>query len=160
MHSSLKTTAPATLERLCILLFFLFCATFCTTESLEPLHEDKLILRGLKFYGFHGVLPEEKKLGDLFTVDIDLWLSLKKAIESDNLADTVSFADTFSLVKKIVEGPPKNLYETVAEHIASKMLETFPKINVIRVKLGKRNPSLVNSTVDYLAAELFRKRKH
>ncbi|CAL9221791.1 unnamed protein product [Arabidopsis halleri] len=160
MHSSLKTTAPATLERLCILLLFLFCATVLGTESLEPFHEDKLILRGLKFYGFHGVLPGEKILGDLFTVDIDLWLSLKKAIESDNLADTVSFAETFSLVKQIVEGPSKNLYETVADHIASKMLETFPKINVIRVQFGKSNPSLVNSTVDYLGAELFRKRKH
>ncbi|CAD5323766.1 unnamed protein product [Arabidopsis thaliana] len=156
MHSSLKTMAPAKLERLCVLSFFLFCAT----ESLESLPEDKLILRGLKFYGFHGVLPEERELGGLFIVDINLWLSLKKAIESDNLADTVSFADTFRLVKKIVEGPPRNLYETVADDIASEMLETFPKINVIRVKFGKPNPSLVNSTVDFLGAELFRKRNH
>lgn len=65
-----------------------------------------------------------------------------------------------SLVKKIVEGPPKNLLETVAEHIATKMLETFPKINVIRVKLGKPYPALLKSTVDYLGVELFRKRKH
>lgn len=63
-------------------------------------------------------------------------------------------------MKKIVEGPPRNLYETVADDIASEMLETFPKINVIRVKFGKPNPSLVNSTVDFLGAELFRKRNH
>jgi len=44
------------------------------------------------------VLPEERELGGLFIVDINLWLSLKKAIESDNLADTVSFADTFRFV--------------------------------------------------------------
>ncbi|XP_010488193.1 PREDICTED: probable dihydroneopterin aldolase 3 [Camelina sativa] len=139
-----ETTALATLEQ---------------RKSSEPMLEDKLILRGLKFYGFHGVLPEEKKLGNTFIVDLDVWLNLKPAIESDNLADTVSYAETFSLVKKIVEGPPKNLVETVADLIASQMLETFPKINVIRVKLGTPNPTLLECT-DYVGAEIFRKRKH
>ncbi|XP_010510538.1 PREDICTED: probable dihydroneopterin aldolase 3 [Camelina sativa] len=139
-----KTTALATLEQ---------------RESSEPMLEDKLILRGLKFYGFHGVRPEEKKLGHTFIVDLDVWLNLKPAIKSDNLADTVSYAETFRLVKKIVEGPPKNLVETVADLIASQMLETFPKINVIRVKLGTPNPTLLECT-DYAGAEIFRKRKH
>ncbi|XP_010466430.1 PREDICTED: probable dihydroneopterin aldolase 3 [Camelina sativa] len=139
-----ETTALATLEQ---------------RESSDPMLEDKLILRGLKFYGFHGVLPEEKKLGNTFIVDLDVWLNLKPAIESDNLADTVSFDETFSLVKRIVEGPSKNLVETVADLIASQMLETFPKINVVRVKLGTPNPTLLECT-DYVGAEIFRKRKH
>lgn len=58
---------------------------------------DKLTLKGLKFYGHHGAIPEEKTLGQMFLVDIDAWMSLRKAGESDNLADTISYVDIFRL---------------------------------------------------------------
>lgn len=56
---------------------------------------DKLILRGLKFHGFHGVKPEEKKLGQKFLVDVDAWLDLREAGRTDNLSDTVSYTDLY-----------------------------------------------------------------
>lgn len=59
---------------------------------------DKLILRGLKFYGFHGAIPEEKTLGQMFMLDIDAWMCLKKAGLSDNLADSISYVDIYKLV--------------------------------------------------------------
>ncbi|KAH1091263.1 hypothetical protein J1N35_018520 [Gossypium stocksii] len=46
---------------------------------------DKIILRGLKFHGFHRVKPEEKKLGQKFLVDVDAWMDLWKVGKSDNL---------------------------------------------------------------------------
>uniref|UniRef100_A0A804LPZ8 Dihydroneopterin aldolase/epimerase domain-containing protein n=2 Tax=Zea mays TaxID=4577 RepID=A0A804LPZ8_MAIZE len=55
---------------------------------------DKLILRGLQFHGFHGVLQEEKTLGQKFVVDIDAWMDLAAAGESDCIADTVSYMAT------------------------------------------------------------------
>ncbi|KAB2012200.1 hypothetical protein ES319_D09G073100v1 [Gossypium barbadense] len=48
---------------------------------------DKLILRSLKFHGFHGVKLEEKKLGQKFLVDVDAWMDLWKVDKSDNLSD-------------------------------------------------------------------------
>ncbi|AAF23191.1 Dihydroneopterin aldolase 1 [Arabidopsis thaliana] len=140
MHSSLETTAPATLER------------------RESNLGDKLILKGLKFYGFHGAIAEERTLGQMFLVDIDAWVSLKKAGESDNLEDTISYVDIFSLAKEIVEGSPRNLLETVAELIASKTLEKFHQINAVRVKLSKPNVALIKSTIDYLGVDIFRQR--
>lgn len=59
---------------------------------------DKLILRGLKFYGYHGAIPEEKTLGQMFMLDIDAFMSLKKAGLSDNLADSVSYVDIYKYV--------------------------------------------------------------
>ena len=56
---------------------------------------DKLILQGLLFHGFHGVLEEERKLGQKFLVDLDAWIDLKKAGKSDNLEDTVSYAEIY-----------------------------------------------------------------
>nr|AAR88082.1 7,8-dihydroneopterin aldolase mutant FolB1-delLS [Arabidopsis thaliana] len=119
---------------------------------------DKLILKGLKFYGFHGAIAEERTLGQMFLVDIDAWVSLKKAGESDNLEDTISYVDIFSLAKEIVEGSPRNLLETVAELIASKTLEKFHQINAVRVKLSKPNVALIKSTIDYLGVDIFRQR--
>ena len=56
---------------------------------------DKLILRGLLFHGFHGVKPEERKLGQKFLVDIDAWLDLRSAGVSDRLSDTISYTDIY-----------------------------------------------------------------
>jgi len=52
---------------------------------------DKLVLRGLSFYGFHGAKAEERKLGQKFVVDIDAWMDLTAAGKTDHLSDTVSY---------------------------------------------------------------------
>ncbi|KAJ0231325.1 Dihydroneopterin aldolase 2 [Hirschfeldia incana] len=119
---------------------------------------DKLILRGLKFYGYHGAIPEEKTLGQMFMLDIDAYMCLKKAGLSDNLEDSVSYVDIYNLAKEVVEGPSRNLLEAVAELIASKTLTTFPRITAVRVKLWKPNVPLVCSALDYLGVEIFRNR--
>lgn len=151
---------------------------------------DKLVLKGLKFYGYHGAIPEENTLGQMFIVDIDAWVSLKKAGLSDNLDDTISYVDIFrlallsiplrlyktsriqtiwwfmsnyiicSIAKEIVEGPPLNLLEAVAERIASRTLEKFPQVTAVQVKLCKPNVALIKNTIDYLGVEIFRQQKH
>ncbi|CAA7034995.1 unnamed protein product [Microthlaspi erraticum] len=117
---------------------------------------DKLILRGLKFYGYHGAIPEEKTLGQMFMLDIDAFMSLKKAGLSDNLADSVSYVDIYNVAREVVEGSSRNLLESVAELIASKSFESFPKITAIRVKLWKPNVPRIMSGIDYLGIEILR----
>ncbi|KAI8562828.1 hypothetical protein RHMOL_Rhmol03G0065500 [Rhododendron molle] len=63
----------------------------------EEIKGDKLVLRGLKFHGFHGVKPEERNLGQKFLVDIDAWTDLQAAGKSDCLSDTVSYSDIYRL---------------------------------------------------------------
>lgn len=65
------------------------------TEDVGIPMGDKLILRGLKFHGFHGVKPEEKSLGQKFLVDVDAWMDLRMAGKSDLLSDTVSYTDIY-----------------------------------------------------------------
>lgn len=61
------------------------------TDYGEMIKGDKLVLRGLKFHGYHGVKPEEKKLGQKFLIDIDAWTDLRAAGISDDLSDTISY---------------------------------------------------------------------
>ncbi|KZV48992.1 dihydroneopterin aldolase family protein [Dorcoceras hygrometricum] len=58
---------------------------------------DKLILRGLKFHGYHGVYPEERVLGQKFLVDVDAWMDLQAAGNSDDISDTVSYTTIYRL---------------------------------------------------------------
>ncbi|XP_074294985.1 dihydroneopterin aldolase 2-like [Silene latifolia] len=119
---------------------------------------DKLVLRGLKFHGFHGVLAEERKLGQKFLVDMDAWLDLRQAGLSDRLSDTISYAEIYSIVKQVVEGSPQTLLESVTHKIASATFTTFPRIAAVRIKLGKPHVA-VEGPVDYLGVEIFRTRK-
>eukprot|EP00268_Persea_americana_P033095 TRINITY_DN327_c1_g1_i7.p1 TRINITY_DN327_c1_g1~~TRINITY_DN327_c1_g1_i7.p1 ORF type:complete len:134 (-),score=29.28 TRINITY_DN327_c1_g1_i7:36-437(-) len=118
---------------------------------------DKLILRGLKFHGFHGVKEEEKKLGQKFLVDVDAWLDLRKAGKTDCLSDTVSYTAIYSIVQEVVEGPSQNLLESVAHLIANTILMKFPQISAVRVKVGKPHVA-VRGPVDYLGVDIVRYR--
>jgi dihydroneopterin aldolase len=84
---------------------------------------DRIVLRDLSFYGYHGCLSAERELGQRFLVDLALSLDLEPAGTSDDLTKTVNYSAVFGLAREIVEGPPCNLIETVAERIAGAILE-------------------------------------
>ncbi|CAN6218735.1 unnamed protein product [Urochloa humidicola] len=127
-------------------------------KELIATGNDKLVLRGLEFYGFHGVRKEEKILGQKFVVDVDAWVDLSIASETDSLSDTVSYADIYRIVKDVVEGPSLNLVESVAHRIASATLLKFPKIFAIRVEVKKPDVA-VQGLFDYFGVEIVRYRK-
>lgn len=96
---------------------------------------DKILMCGMSFYGYHGVLPQERDLGQVFEVDVELYLDLRAAGESDDQEMTVSYADVYEVVRRVVTGRPHNLIEAVAETIATRLLNGFPMREVlVRVK--------------------------
>ncbi|EAC3065254.1 dihydroneopterin aldolase [Listeria monocytogenes] len=118
---------------------------------------DKIYLNELVFYGYHGVLAEETKLGQTFRVSLILGLSTKKAGISDSVDDTVSYAEVYETVKEIVEGKPFKLIEALAEKIASEVLTGYPLLEEVTVKLIKPNPPIPGH-YDSVAVEIERKR--
>ncbi|OUM95509.1 MAG: dihydroneopterin aldolase [Thermobacillus sp. ZCTH02-B1] len=101
---------------------------------------DKMIIRGMRFFGYHGVLPEENRLGQRFIIDVELMLDLEEAAAADDLAKTVNYADVHARVKRIVEGPPCRLIEALARRIATDLLDTYTNINEVRVRVTKPHP--------------------
>jgi dihydroneopterin aldolase len=101
---------------------------------------DKISLSRIDFYGYHGVYPEENKLGQRYTVDLDLYFPLNVPGRSDALEDTVNYAEVYGLLKQIVEGSPFKLIEALAERIASEVLHTYTKVNTVTVRVTKPNP--------------------
>jgi len=118
---------------------------------------DKIYLNRLAFYGYHGVFEAEAQLGQRFFVDLELSLDLSRAGRSDDLHDTVNYADIFTRVQKIVEGERYKLVEALAERIAGEVLQAFP-IEEVKVKVTKPHPP-INGHYDSVAVEMVRRRK-
>ncbi len=118
---------------------------------------DKILMNQMTFYGYHGLFPEENKLGQRFIVDLELELDLKKAGETDDMNESVNYGHIYNETQKIVEGQAKQLVETVAEDIASTMLDTFQKVQAIKVKVIKPDPPIPGH-YDSVAIEIYRER--
>lgn len=131
----------------------------CTTcgETLDRVtrNRDRILLRGLQFHGHHGVYEEERKLGQKFLVDVDAWIDLRKAGESDRMEHSVSYADLYKQIKTVVEGPAFRLVEAVANNIAKEILGAHPTISEVRVMICKPHVA-IEGVVDSLGIEIFR----
>ncbi|MDT3428732.1 dihydroneopterin aldolase [Paenibacillus forsythiae] len=101
---------------------------------------DKMKLHRMEYYGYHGVFEEERKLGQRYYIDLELELDLSGAGRSDDLQQTVNYAEAHALVKNIVEQESYKLIEALGERIASVLLHTYTIINAVTVKVTKPHP--------------------
>lgn len=100
-------------------------------------------IHGLEAFGFHGVLPAERELGQRFVVDVDLELAAAVSTESDDLADTVDYAALADAVAAIVAGPPVALLERLAGAIADRALQE-PGARTVTVTVRKPHVALAH----------------
>ena len=98
--------------------------------------EDRITLTGLRVRGFHGVLPAEREQGQDFLVDAVLWLDLRPAGASDDLADTVHYGELAERLASVVAGEPVDLVETLAERLADVCLAD-PRVRRAEVTVHK-----------------------
>ncbi|HLS23596.1 MAG TPA: dihydroneopterin aldolase [Pseudogracilibacillus sp.] len=103
---------------------------------------DRINLNGLSFYGYHGLFPEENRLGQHFKVNVELYLPLQKAGETDEMKYSIDYGMVHDIVKEIVTGEPKNLIEAVAETIATEILNQFPTVHACVIEVVKPNPPI------------------
>lgn len=122
------------------------------------MHRDKIIMSNMAFFGTHGVLSEENKLGQKFFVDVDLYLDTKDIGTTDNINKGVSYADVYSVIKVIMEEEEYNLLETLCEQISSRVLNKFVLIDSITVRV-KKPEAPVPGIFDYFGVEIWRERK-
>jgi dihydroneopterin aldolase len=117
---------------------------------------DRIRLEGMIFYGHHGVDPAEQALGQRFVVDVELVRDLRKPGRSDELADTINYAQVYRLVRAVVDGSPKRLIEAVAEAIARRIAESCPGLEAIRVCVRKPEVPIKGSVLAAAAVEIER----
>lgn len=119
---------------------------------------DRILLEGLVFFGRHGVLEAERALGQRFVVDLELHLDLAAAGTADDLAATVDYGAVARLARGIVEGPPADLIETVAERLAAAVLAHDARTQAVRVRVAKPDVRLDDLVLAGAAVEITRTR--
>lgn len=98
---------------------------------------DRIELRGIEVFGYHGVFPDEKRDGQSFIADIICWLDTRPAAVTDDLRLTLNYAELAELAAGIIAGPGRDLIETVAAEIADSALSRFALLQAIEVTVHK-----------------------
>jgi dihydroneopterin aldolase len=115
---------------------------------------DRLILKGMRFYGFHGNRPDEKQLGQWFEIDLIVFTDLTEVAASDDLERGLNYSALYKGIKAIVEGPSVNLIETLAGRIMDFCLSQ-PQAAGARV-LVKKPQAPLKGPLDYAGAQMER----
>ncbi|MEM9732981.1 MAG: dihydroneopterin aldolase [Pseudomonadota bacterium] len=110
-------------------------------------------LKNCGFYGYHGVLPEERTLGQRFYVDALLTVKTAHGLPDDNIEGTVHYGEAFAEIERIITGHPRNLIETLALDVARTLCEKFEQIE--RATITIRKPSApIGGQLDHAAVRL------
>ena len=96
----------------------------------------------IRLYAYHGCLPEERKIGSDYTVDLKVKADLQKAAKSDRLEDTVDYVEMHRIVHEEM-GSPSDLLEHVSKRIIDRILGEMPSIKKVEITVAKCNPPIM-----------------
>lgn len=118
---------------------------------------DKIIIKKLEIYAYHGVMSEEKKKGQKFIVTVELSVSLRNAGVTDNLSETINYAQVCEDIRDVMLGEKYDLIEAAAENIAGTILVKYDTIKEVRVLLEKPDAP-IDMIFDAMCVDITRKK--
>lgn len=116
---------------------------------------DKIIIKGLKIFAYHGVNPEEKVDGQTFIIDAECSTDLRLPCASDCVEDTVSYAKIVKTLTRVMTENKYDLIERAAQVCADAILWEYPAIACVKLTL-KKPQAPVKAEFDYMAVEIER----
>ncbi|WP_419033982.1 dihydroneopterin aldolase [Dysgonomonas gadei] len=111
-----------------------------------------ILLENLTFYANHGVFDQERVVGNVYVINLKIEVDLGEASVSDDLNDTISYADVYEDVK-IEMMIPSKLLEHAAKRIIDRLKNKYTQIESVELKLSKRNPP-IGAQLDYASVIL------
>lgn len=116
---------------------------------------DKIYIKDLEVYAFHGVNQQEKDMGQKFLISLEIFMDLKEAGQSDDINKTVSYADICSVIHEEFQKHKYNLIEKAAEETAELILLKYDRIKGVKV-LIKKPWAPIGKALEYAAVEIER----
>ncbi len=101
--------------------------------------ETKIRLERLRFYAHHGVAEQERLVGNMFEVTLEVSYPFERALESDNLDDTLNYAALYAIVEREMK-QPSQLLEHVAGRIIRAIKKEFPATVAGEISISKLHP--------------------
>ena len=98
-------------------------------------------LKGLSFFARHGVMEQERVTGGTFIVDVRVKYDLSAAVRSDEVKDTLNYAELSEIINREMQ-TPSNLLEHLAGRIGGSIMDAFPQVEEVGITVTKKNPPL------------------
>ena len=98
-------------------------------------------MENMRFFARHGVFEKERLVGSHFTVDLKIKINAEPAILSDDVSDTINYADVYDLIAKEMHQPSR-LLEHLAGRILKSLRNQYPDIQSMEIKVSKLNPPI------------------
>lgn len=104
---------------------------------------DRIILKGLRFHGYHGASESERQVGQKYEIDAELTCDLSTAGMTDELAHTIDYGQVVNLMVEIGTQRSFQLIEALAETVASAILNQFP-VQEVQLDVKKLSPPIAH----------------
>jgi dihydroneopterin aldolase len=118
---------------------------------------DRIFIHGLSLHAYHGVMAHEAKVGQTFTVDLELDIDLSAAARSDKVVDTVSYDKVVTCASEAFSAQRFRLIEAAAGRVAEAVLANFPRVQAVTVTIHKPHAPIA-ATFSDVAVKLMRTR--
>lgn len=109
-------------------------------------------LENMHFYAFHGVMPQENKVGNDYFISLRMKVSFVDAAQKDDILRTINYADVYEVVKKEMK-ICSQLIENVCYRIGGSIIDNFDLVEEVEVKLQKSNPPM-GADIDFASVEM------
>jgi dihydroneopterin aldolase len=119
---------------------------------------DRIFIKGLALHAYHGVMPHEAKVGQTFTIDLDLDIDLSDAARSDKVSDTVSYDQVAMRATEAFNSQRFRLIEAAAGRVADTILASFPRVRTVAVTIHKPHAPIA-ATFNDVGVTLVRSRQ-
>jgi 7,8-dihydroneopterin aldolase/epimerase/oxygenase len=110
-------------------------------------------IKNASFYGYHGVLSAEQSVGGKFEADVDIYTDFTEAANKDSLKQTIDYQKVYEFMYRLALEKKYYLIEALATTIANELLENFPQIEKVAVRVRKHNPPM-GGVVDCVEVEI------
>ncbi len=119
---------------------------------------DSIIAKGMTFSACHGMEEQERNLAQRFKIDLEMFMDLELAGQTDDIENTINYARVFDLVQEVVTSTSYDLIEALAENIARTLLIAFPLMRGLEITVYKPDAP-IQGEFDYFAVKIFRFQK-
>ena len=109
---------------------------------------DSIFIKGLTLHAYHGVMSHEAKVGQTFSIDLELDIDLSEAACSDKVADTVSYDQVVTRATEAFLGHRFRLIEAAAGSVADAVLAGFPRVRTVTVTIHKPHAPIAATFTD------------
>lgn len=117
---------------------------------------DRIIIKNLEVFGYHGVLPEETRLGQKFLVSCVLFLDIRQAGINDDIESTVDYGTAAHFIQEYMETHTYKLIESAAEHLTRELLKFHERVQQVELEI-KKPWAPIGLSLGYAAVKICRK---